>query len=166
MNQMTLHEENMRYLIKYAIDNGTEPYASSIYDKNNKLLAIAMGDKNSPINHAEIKVINECAKLHPDITWSELTMYTTGEPNCMCAAACCWSNLKTVVYATDIPFMIELWGIESPLRARDIIAAHPKRPTLIGNVCAAEGKDLFLRYKDLFAKTWNEKRWELNQCVN
>lgn len=70
----------------------------------------------------------------------------------MCAAACCWANLKEIVYATSIPFMSKLWGRESSLRAIDIIRSHPNKPSLIGGICEEEANKLFIERRELYAE--------------
>jgi tRNA(adenine34) deaminase len=158
---MTRHKIRMAKLIKFTKNSDSEPYGCAIYDENNQKIVEVIGNKASPINHAEILAINECARMFPNIKWDTLTLYTTGEPCCMCAAACCWANVKEVVYATDVLFMIKLWNLESQIRAIDIIKSYPKKPNLISNICQNESNKMFLEYKDKFAKTWNEKRWLL-----
>lgn len=159
----TLHEKRMLDLIEFTrIDNDCEPYGSSIYDQYGKLLVSVTANTSTPINHAETYAINECARLFPDVQWNQLTLYTTGEPCCMCAAACCWANLKEVVYATNIPFMTTLWGIEGTLRAIDVIKTHPKAPNVIAGVCEEECNQLFLDRKQAFFDSWNKKRWPLS----
>lgn len=157
---MNAHTNRMSSLIEFTkTQNTIEPYGCSIYDAENQLLVSVTGNKNSPINHAEILAINECAKLYPTIQWDSLTLYTTGEPCCMCASACCWSNLKEVVYATSIPFMISLWGIESSIRAAEIMKHHPKVPNLIGGVCKEESNKMFVERQIVFAQACEENRW-------
>jgi len=157
---MTVHDNRMKELLKFTRSNSlVEPYGCSIYDENGQLLVSLTGNKASPINHAEILAINECAIRYPNISWNTLSLYTTGEPCCMCASACCWSNIKEIIYATNVPFMIELWGIESPMRAHDIMKSHPKTPTLIANICEKEANQLFIDRKDAFAKACEENRW-------
>ena len=156
---MTEHEIRMDALIEFTKSaSAVEPYGCSIYDERGELLVSVTGNKESPINHAEILAINECAKL-PHIQWNTLTLYSTGEPCCMCASACCWSNLKEVIFATDIPFMMTLWNIESPRRALDVMRDHPKVPNLIGSVCARESNQMFIERKEAFAKACRERRW-------
>jgi len=159
--KMNAYEIRMRDLIAFTRNYGSEPYGCAIYNENGDKIVETVGNKNSPINHAEILAINECARLFPNIQWDTLSLYTTAEPGCMCAAACCWANFKEVVYATDIPFMIKLWGLESAIRANDIIQTHPKKPNLVTNVCQDDANKMFLEYKDKFAALWNEKRWPL-----
>jgi tRNA(adenine34) deaminase len=157
---MDIHITRMLTLIEFTKKQSTiEPYGCSIYGQENKLLVSVIGNKKSPINHAEILAINECARLYHRINWEDLTLYTTGEPCCMCASACCWANLGEVVYATDIPFMLSLWGIESTKRAADIMKEHPKVPNLIGGICAAESNQLFVARQAVFAKACKEHRW-------
>lgn len=157
---MDTHTTRMLSLIEFTKKQSTiEPYGCSIYGPKNNLLVSIIGNKDSPINHAEILAINECAKLYAPVKWETLTLYTTGEPCCMCASACCWANLGEVVYATDIPFMISLWGIESPRRAADIMKEHPKVPNLIGGICAEESNQLFMDRQLAFAKACEDFRW-------
>src|SRR3990167_1080336 len=157
---MSIHEIRMRRLIEFTRENSeVEPYGCSIYDIDGKMLVSVTGNKNSPINHAEILAINECAKLYPNIKWDILTLYTTGEPCCMCASACCWANLKEVVYATNIPFMIALWGIESSRRAADIMKDHPKIPNIIEGICKEESNKIFVERQNVFAQACKERRW-------
>ena len=157
---MTKHEQRMEILIQFARkSSSSEPYGCSIYNAQDQLLASVTGNKTSPINHAEILAINQCAALYPNVKWDTLSLYTTGEPCCMCALACCWANLKEVIYATDIPFMIELWNIESPTRAIDIMHNHPKVPELISGVCQEKVNELFVERKELFAQACEVGRW-------
>ena len=157
---MDIHQSRMLDLISFTEKNNDFiPYGAAIYDENNTCLVSVTGNAQTPINHAEINAIQKCAVAFPNAKWNTLTLYSTGEPCCMCAAACCWSNLKEVIYATDIPFMIELWGIESTIRAEDIIKSYPKQPTLIEHVCKHESDKMFLKYKDKFAAFFKEKRW-------
>lgn len=157
---MSVDEERMLKLVKFTRNNSAnEPYGCSIYDENGNLLVSTTGNKESPINHAEILAINDCSKQYPNIQWKDLTLYTTGEPCCMCTSACCWANLGKIIYATDIPFMIKLWNIESSLRAKAIIAAHPKKPVLIGNVCKEASDQLFIERKESFAAACLAERW-------
>lgn len=159
---MTNHHKYMSDLISYTLQHSeNNPYGSSIY-QDDKLLVMVIANEDSPANHAEILAINECARKFPNVKWEALTLYTTGEPCCMCAAACCWANLKEVVYSTDIPFMIELWGFESTLRARDIIKTYPKKPILTEGICHEESDKMFLKFKDSFAEMWKKRRWNVD----
>lgn len=159
---MKLYEARMRELINFTKQNSIDnPYAASIYNEDGTKIISVISNEDSPVNHAEILAISGCAQLYPAIQWDKLSLYSTGEPCCMCAAACCWSNFKEVIYATDVHFMIELWGLESHIRARDIIKSYPKSPNLIEGICQHESNQLFLHFKDLFAQLWNKKHWQL-----
>lgn len=75
-------------------------------------------------------IVMQCTEQFPDINWSTLTLYTTGEPCIMCSSACCWAGVKRMVCGTDIAFMKTLWGIEANMRAIDVFQATPKAPQL------------------------------------
>jgi len=57
-----LHQSRMLQLIKDTYEYSTKkPYGCVIYNSNGDKVAMAFGDNLSPINHAEIKAINQCA---------------------------------------------------------------------------------------------------------
>ena len=148
-----LHTDRMLQLIQSTYQHSRkEPYGCSIYDAKGEEIVTEFGDNLSPINHAEMKAINKCANIMPHPNWATLILYTTGEPCCMCAAACCWAKLNTIVFSVGIPYMAALWGIESSLRAEEIIITHPHKPTLISSICETEGQTLFTDYRYRYAE--------------
>lgn len=156
------HSYHMLELIKFTKSNSRYvPYAASLVDQQNNTLIQATADESGcPVLHAEINAIYLAHQRFPNLAWHELTMYSTGEPCAMCAAAICWSNLKTIVYGTDIPFMTKLWSIEGELRAKDVIKTFPKQPLLIESVCKDECNDMFLSFQQPFQQFWEKKRWQ------
>lgn len=163
------HVHHMQQLIAYTTTNSNcIPYAASIVDPQNKLIVQVLGDEGGcPVLHAEVNAILHASKNRSSLKWNELTLYSTGEPCAMCAAACCWSNLAAVVYGVDIPFMKRVWGegIEGHLRADEVIKTFPKSPRLIADVCQEECEQMFLSFKKPFFDFWQNKRWLLTQSA-
>lgn len=164
------HKKHMLQLIEYTKKHSQSiPYAASVVNKEGECLAQAIAnDKGAPVLHAEIVAILAVSSQYTNVKWHELTLYCTGEPGAMTAAAACWSNLNTVVYGSDIPFIKTLWGegFEGDLRAKDVIKTFPKQPALIESVCQSECNQLFLDYQKQFAEFWNKLRWPLKDVVN
>jgi tRNA(Arg) A34 adenosine deaminase TadA len=128
----------------------------------------AIGDcSECPVLHAEVAAILFACQKYKNLKWSELTLYSTGEPCAMCAAAACWANVGTIVYGTDISYMKQLWGegIEGSLRCRDVIKTFPKCPQLLESICKEECDQMFLSYKAAFYEFWNTKRWEIQESI-
>ncbi len=50
------------------------------------------------VAHAELLVAQEASRLYPPEFLEGCTLYTSVEPCCMCAGACYWAGIGTVVY--------------------------------------------------------------------
>lgn len=141
-NLLAFNKENNKY----------SPFAACLVDPQGKIISYGMGySPNNPAHHAETDAINTCASTYNTINWNELTMYSTGEPCIMCSAACCWVNVKRIVYGTDVPFIFQLWQEEAGMRCRDIINVSPNKPALTEHVCKEESDAMFLAYKEIYA---------------
>jgi tRNA(Arg) A34 adenosine deaminase TadA len=152
-NSQDLDQKIMRHLLAYNREkNKYSPFAACLVDLNGKIISYGFGyNPNNPAHHAETDAISQCALKHNNVQWQELTMYSTGEPCVMCSSACCWVNVKRIVYGTDVPFISKLWNEESSLRCRDIINASPNKPQLTEYICQKESDQMFLSYKELYS---------------
>lgn len=152
MKIQKIDEQIMMHLISYNIKhNKHTPFGALLTDSDNKIISYGLGyHPTNPAHHAETDAINQCAEKYSDIKWTNLTMYSTGEPCIMCSSACCWVNLKRIVYATDVPFIFSLWHEESNMRCRDIIKASCNKPELTEHVCQKESNEMFLSYKKIY----------------
>jgi len=56
---------------------------------------------NDPTAHAEIQAITAATNTIGGKYLTECTLYVTLEPCVMCAGACFWSQIGTIVYAAD-----------------------------------------------------------------
>jgi len=98
----------------------------------------------NPIFHGEIDAINQCAKLHPEIDWSKLDLYTTAEPCPMCQGAIEWAGIAAVYYGTSVPFLQSLGWWQIDIRAEEIIQRTSFRETqIIAGVLEADCNALF-----------------------
>lgn len=145
-------EAIMRQLMSFnRANNIYSPFAACLADPDGKILSFGLGfNPNNPAHHAETDAISQCALKISNVDWNNLTMYSTGEPCIMCSSACCWVNVKRIVYGTDVPFISKLWNEEATLRCRDIINASPNKPMLTEYVCQHESDEMFLSYKELY----------------
>ena len=57
---------------------------------------------NDPTAHAEINVIRLAKRIDPDVRLDRCTLYTTGEPCPMCAAAAVWAGVSRIVFGASI----------------------------------------------------------------
>lgn len=156
-----LDERMMRHLLLYNMEhNKYTPFAAMLVNLNGEILSYGLGyHHNNPAHHAETDAINQCSSKYNLIKWTELTMYSTGEPCIMCSAACCWVNVKRIVFATDVPFIYNLWKEESNMRCRDIINVSPNKPELVEHTCKDESDDMFLSYKDVYQKLIDDQKF-------
>lgn len=152
-------EEVMKHLLSYNQKNNKySPFAACIVSPDGGIMSYGLGfNPNNPAHHAEIDAINQCAFHYKNVKWNQLTMYTTGEPCIMCSSACCWVNIKRIVYGSDVPFIHKLWQEEANLRCRDIIAASPNKPGLTEHVCQKESDLMFIAYKEAYQNQPSER---------
>ena len=100
-------EGYMQTAIEIAKDNRQYPFAAVIVDnKTGKIIAQGLNaGKQNPTYHGEMVAINNCVKAHPDVNWSDVTLYTTAEPCSMCQSAIVWAGIPRVVYGTSMEFL-------------------------------------------------------------
>lgn len=56
---------------------------------------------NDVTAHAEMQIITAAANTLGGKYLHDCTLYVTVEPCCMCAAACFWAQIDSVIYGTD-----------------------------------------------------------------
>ncbi|WP_159453979.1 nucleoside deaminase [Roseovarius albus] len=89
-----------------AIDliDGGPPFGAVIVDHESGEVMCKGRNRGSSnrIYHGEMDAMINCGDEHPQLDWSRLTLYTTGEPCPMCMSAIIWNRIPRVVYATSI----------------------------------------------------------------
>ena len=100
-------EYYMQIAINLAKSNPKAPFAALIVDnKTGEILAQGINTQQvNPTFHGEIVAINNCIKKHPNVNWTQVTLYTTAEPCSMCQSAIVWANISKVVFASSIEYL-------------------------------------------------------------
>lgn len=114
----------MQIAIDLAKHNPRAPFAALIVDNETGAI-LAKGLNASHVNptfHGEIAAINQCAKKHPHIDWSKVTLYTTAEPCSMCQSAVIWAGISKVVFATSIDYLTKNGWNQIQLNAAQVNA--------------------------------------------
>jgi tRNA(adenine34) deaminase len=124
------HPKYMRRAIELAANVPKYPFAAVLVDPAGTIVA---------------DVINECARKHPQIDWTKLTLYTTAEPCPMCQGSVAWAGIAAVVYGTSIPYLKSIGWWQIDIRAEEVRAKTPfRKSTLRGGVLEKECNALFV----------------------
>lgn len=93
----------MREALAIARRNLRAPFGAVLVDRSlDKVVACGVNQSHAnPTLHGEIAAINDYVRQDGK-HWSELTLYTTAEPCCMCQGAILWSGITEVVFGTSI----------------------------------------------------------------
>lgn len=136
----------MRIAIELAKKNPQAPFAALIVDnKTGKILAKGLNaSKVNPTFHGEMVAINNCIKKHPQINWSNVTLYTTAEPCSMCQSAVVWANIPRVVFAASLDYLKSHGWDQINLHASEINKKSPfYHGVITGGVLADKANPLF-----------------------
>jgi tRNA(Arg) A34 adenosine deaminase TadA len=140
------HEHYMRRAVEVARGNRKAPFgALLVHRTSGKIVAEGLNrGHEGPIWHGEMDVIHRCATAGPPVAWSELRLYTTAEPCCMCQGAVVWAGIPEVVYGTSITTLRQLGWKQIDIRAAEVARRTPFAScTLIGGILASECDALF-----------------------
>ncbi|MCA0939510.1 nucleoside deaminase [Yangia mangrovi] len=81
-------------------DAGNHPFGATLVGPDGAVL-LRRGNNYSDdkgVGHAELLVAQEASRLYAPEFLESCTLYTSVEPCCMCAGACYWAGIGTVVY--------------------------------------------------------------------
>ena len=95
----------------------------------------------SPILHGEMDALNNCVALHPKIDWSEIDLYTTGEPCAMCQGAILWCGIRVVVFGTSIQGLMDSGMSQIDVSAQEITERSKGLKSVTFERCLAEECD-------------------------
>ncbi|MBE9638349.1 nucleoside deaminase [Salipiger mangrovisoli] len=79
---------------------GNHPFGAMLVGPDGAVL-IRRGNaygEDRGVGHAELLVAQEASRLYAPEVLEGCTLYTSVEPCCMCAGACYWAGIGTVVY--------------------------------------------------------------------
>lgn len=87
-------------IAKASRDAGNHPFGATLVGPEGDIL-IRSGNSyqdDKGVGHAELNVAREASRRYAPEFLETCTLYTSVEPCCMCAGACYWSGIGTVVY--------------------------------------------------------------------
>ncbi len=139
---------NQEYFMRLAIaeaKKGDAPYGAVIV-KDDEVVAVAyntVSKDNDPSAHAEINVIRSLTAKLKNLSLEGYSIYTTGEPCPMCAAACIWAGISEIVYAVSIQDLISLNQSQIDITCEEMIAKSFRKIKVIKGVLKEECLALF-----------------------
>lgn len=109
-----------------AVANGDMPFGASLA-LGGELLHVARNNQRTTSDctgHAEVVLLREAASKHGAAALRGATVYASGEPCPMCAAAMFWAGIARVVWAASNPDIIDALGPPFlNLRCADVLGA-------------------------------------------
>ncbi len=134
--QTMTDEDFMRKAISVAAENPRHPFGAIIADCGaDRIIAEGVNQSSQhPMWHGEIVAINHAVASMADIDWSKLTLFTTAEPCPMCMSAILWCGIRSVVYGTSIPRLMDLGWNQINIRCIDVAdhSHHPNTEVVAG----------------------------------
>jgi ribonuclease HI len=142
-------------LSEAAVKLGGRPFGAVVTDSTGRAVAEAKGlpsaEPRDWTAHSEMQALRAAAAV---MTWEELsgaTLYASGEPCPMCAAAMYWCNIRRLVYCVSEPAMRALRapyeraaGIA--MRCEEIYARCDRRIEVTGPLLEEEGLAVHRRF--------------------
>lgn len=95
--------EHLRETIRIAKksrDEGNHPFGATLVGPEGDILLHSGNtyEADKGVGHAEMNVAREASRRYTPEFLAQCTLYTSVEPCCMCAGACYWAGIGTVVY--------------------------------------------------------------------
>ena len=146
------HEKFMREALIEA-KKGDLPYGAVIVKDNEIVMRgynTAQTD-NDVSAHAELNILRAFTKQYSYSldALSGYTLYATGEPCPMCAAACVWAGVSTVVFGASIEQISNL-GLDQlksfDLPCKTVVAKGFQNIEVVGGILAEECLELFKQF--------------------
>jgi tRNA(Arg) A34 adenosine deaminase TadA len=108
-----------------ALAAGDMPYGAVLASPAGEVLHVAGNNQNSArdlTGHAEMVLLREAETRLGLAALRGATVYASGEPCAMCAAAIYWSGVSRVVFAASQADIVATGGTVLPLGVRDVLA--------------------------------------------
>lgn len=104
--------------------------------------------------HAEANVARDAARRYTAVFLESCTLFTSVEPCCMCAGACYWAGIGTVVYGLTEKRLAELTGdnpenLTLDLSCHQVFAAGRRRVSVRGPYPELEA-EIIVGHKDFW----------------
>lgn len=147
MQQDQKHLEMTIELAKKSVKNGNHPFGSLLVGPNDEVLLVSGNSylRDKGIGHAEMNIAQAAAKQYSTSFLESCTLYTSVEPCCMCAGACYWAGIGTVVYGLSEKRLAEL-TLDNPenltldLSCHKVFEAGQRKVQVRGPFAALEDK--------------------------
>lgn len=140
------HEQFMREALIEA-KKGNLPYGAVIVKDDEVAIRgyNTTQTDNDVSAHAEINALRAFTKQYGYSldTLSGYTLYTTCEPCPMCAAACVWAGVSTIVFGASIQQLMELGNKQIDLSCQSVTEKGFSNIEVIGEILADECLELF-----------------------
>jgi tRNA(adenine34) deaminase len=139
---------NAEYFMRLALaeaKKGDAPYGAVIV-KDNEVVAVAHNTvrrDSDPSAHAEINAIRSLTAKLQNPSLAGYSIYTTGEPCPMCAAACIWTGIAEIVYGASIQDLIAINQAQIEVSCEELIAKSFRNIKVTKGVLKTECLELF-----------------------
>lgn len=140
-----MSQEDFMQLALAEAKKGDAPYGAVIV-KDNQVVAVAhntVSRDNDPSAHAEINVIRRLTTELKNPSLQGYSIYTTGEPCPMCAAACVWTGISEIVYGASIEDLVLLNQSQIDISSQEVIDKSFRKIKVTGGVLKNECLALF-----------------------
>lgn len=151
----TMSETDLRHLrsaiglARRARERGNRPFGAVLVGADGRVLGEGentVATSGDPTGHAELNLIREVGPRLTAEERAEATLYASGEPCPMCAAAIFWSGIGRVVFGLGSREIYEMAG-DPPdqlrLSIRDVLASGGRPVSVEGPVVEEEARAVF-----------------------
>ncbi len=138
------HEKFMALALLEA-SKGDSPYGAVIV-RDDKIVAKAYNTvirDSDPSAHAEMNAIRNLTTKNNSPSLAGYTIYASGEPCPMCAAACIWAGVEEIVIGASIQDLININQSQIHLSCEEIIAKSTKQIKVTKGILQQESIALF-----------------------
>ena len=138
------HEKFMALALAEA-KKGDSPYGAVIV-KDNEVVAKAYNTvirDSDPSAHAEMNAIRDLTTKNNSPSLAGYTMYASGEPCAMCAAACIWAGIDEIIIGASVEDLININQSQIHLSCEEIIAKSSKKIKVTKGILQQESLALF-----------------------
>jgi tRNA(adenine34) deaminase len=145
----TQHLRRAILLSAKAVESGCRPFGAIVVFHDGRIIAeaaaVAPNLHNDWTAHSEMLALRKASSLLPWAELAQCTLYASGEPCPMCAAAAFWCNIRRVVFAMSESSMRSLRrhhpraaGIE--MSCREVLSRAPRAIEILGPALEDEAR--------------------------
>jgi tRNA(Arg) A34 adenosine deaminase TadA len=142
-------------LSERAVDQGGRPFGALVVDGDGRIVAeahaVVPSNPRDWTAHSEMMALRVASAA---LSWDDLaraTIYASGEPCPMCAAAIYWCNIRRLVYCVSEPAMRELRApferaVGLVMRCEEIMNRSDRPIEVVGPMLEEEGLNAHRRF--------------------